>query len=181
MQRTFNIYSILAIAIFQHGLFSCNSTEQTKKITRKSSERKSTENTFSDKSSLDSTLFLKGDVQTNDHQLKSDDQLAPFVDPQSPPVYKHGGEMGLRQFIKDNLPYPTNQSIEGQVYIAFTVDTLGCVKHISIKKGLTKETDQEAIRIVKMLTYVPGTFEGKPQEMAMVIPIRFSKPSSNND
>jgi TonB family protein len=179
--RTFHTKSILAITIFHHVLFSCNSTEPTKKTSGKSSESKSTENTSSDKSSLDSTIFLKGDVHTNDQHLKSDDQFALFVNPQSFPVYKHGGEMGLRQFIKDNLIYPAHQSIEGQVYIGFTVDTLGCVKDISIKKGLTEETDQEAIRIVKMLTYIPGTFHGKPKEMAMVIPIRFSKPSSNNE
>ncbi|MCK6641956.1 MAG: energy transducer TonB, partial [Bacteroidia bacterium] len=55
-----------------------------------------------------------------------------------------------------------------------TVDTIGNVKDIEIKRGITKETDEEAIRIVKMLTFIPGTVYGKTTEMKMVLPISFS-------
>jgi protein TonB len=105
---------------------------------------------------------------------KSDDESVILVNPESPPIYKNGGEQGLRQFIIDNLKYPTGQCVEGRVYVGFTVDTLGNVKDIEIKRGITKETDEEAIRIVKMLTFIPGTVYGKPTEMKMVLPISFS-------
>jgi TonB family protein len=108
------------------------------------------------------------------HNKKSNYESVILVNPESPPIYKNGGEQGLRQFIIYNLKYPTGQSVEGRVYVGFTVDTLGNVKDIEIKRGLTKETDKEAIRIVKMLTFIPGTVYGKSTEMKMVLPIIFS-------
>jgi|SRR5690606_16325404 len=107
-------------------------------------------------------------------RIKSNDDSIIFVNPEVSPVYKNGGEQGLRKFIIDNLKYPEGQSIEGRVYVGFTVDTLGNVNNVEIKRGLTKETDEEAIRIVKMLTFIPGTVYGKPTEMKMVLPISFS-------
>jgi protein TonB len=107
-------------------------------------------------------------------KIKSDDESAILVNPESPPTYKDGGEQGLRKFIIDNLKYPKGQYLEGRVYVGFSVDTLGNTKDIEIKRGITKETDEEAIRIVKMLTFIPGSVYGKPTEMNMVLPISFS-------
>lgn len=104
----------------------------------------------------------------------SNDESVILGNPESPPIYKNVDEQGLRQFIIDNLKYPTGQCVEGRVYVGFTVDTLGNVKDIEIKRGITKETDEEAIRIVKMLTFIPGTVYGKSTEMKMVLPISFS-------
>lgn len=86
-----------------------------------------------------------------------------FVDPDSPPTFKDGGDTGLKKFIQENLHYPkTGECVTGKVYIGFTVDKLGNVKDIEIKKGITTSTDEEAIRILKLLTFVPGTRLGCP-------------------
>lgn len=123
---------------------------------------------------FDTTEIKEIEKHLKKQNKKSNDESVILVNPESPPVYKNGGEQGLRQFIVDNLKYPIGQSVEGRVYVGFTVDTLGNVKNIEIKRGLTKETDEEAIRIVKMLNFIPGTVYGKPTEMKMVLPISFS-------
>lgn len=98
-----------------------------------------------------------------------------FPNPESPPTFKDGGDIGLKKFINKNLRYPkTGECVTGKVYVGFTVDTLGNVKDIEIKKGITPSTDEEAIRIVKMLTFIPGTWFGQPIETKMVLPISFT-------
>jgi TonB family protein len=102
-----------------------------------------------------------------------------FIDPEILPIYKDGGELGLRNFVKENLRYPaTGENVSGKVYVGFTIDTLGNVKDIEIKRGITKSTDEEAMRIVKLLKFIPGSLHGKPIEKRMIIPIDFSM---NND
>lgn len=98
-----------------------------------------------------------------------------FSDPDSPPVFKDGGEVGLRKFILKNMHYPEmDEPVAGKVYVGFTVDTLGNVTDVKIKRGLTPLADEEAIRIVKMLTFIPGTSYGRPVKAKMVLPISFT-------
>jgi TonB family protein len=80
----------------------------------------------------------------------------------------------MKKFISKNLRYPDGQCITGKVYVGFTVDSLGIVKDIKIKNSITKEADAEAVRVVKLMTFIPGTISGKPSNMKMVIPISFT-------
>ncbi len=98
-----------------------------------------------------------------------------FDDPELPPVFKDGGELGMRKFIKENLLYPkSGDCIQGKVYVRFTVDTMGNVKNCEVLKGLTKESEEEALRVVRMMTFIPGELDGKPKEMKSVVPISFT-------
>jgi TonB family protein len=98
-----------------------------------------------------------------------------LINPDIPPTFKDGGDIGLEKFLLENLHYPkTGECVYGRVYIGFTIDTLGNVKNIEIKRGITPSTDQEAIRVVKMLTFIPGTRFGRPIETKMVLPISFT-------
>lgn len=99
-----------------------------------------------------------------------------FVEPDSPPTFKDGGDKGLQKFIQDNLRYPkTGECVTGKVFVEFTVDTLGVVTDAIIKKGITTSSDEEAIRVVKLMQFNPGTRtrNGQPIEMKMIIPISF--------
>jgi TonB family protein len=109
-------------------------------------------------------------------QLHSDvNDTIIFSDPDVPPIFKNGGDTGLKKFIQENLRYPkTGECVTGRVYVGFTVDTLGNVKDIEIKRGITTSTDEEAIRVVRMLTFIPGTRFGRPIETKMVLPISFT-------
>jgi len=110
-------------------------------------------------------------------QTTTHDTLLPtlFDDPEIPPVFKDGGERGMRIFIKENLRYPiTGDCIQGKVYVRFTVDTRGNVKNCDVLRGLRKEANEEAIRVVQQMKFIPGKLDGQLKEMKMVVPISFT-------
>jgi TonB family protein len=98
-----------------------------------------------------------------------------IYEPETYPVFKNGGEEGLKKFIRENLHYPKNgECVSGRVYVEFTVDTLGKTKNISVKRGITPSSNEEAIKVVRLLEFIPGKRNGQPTEMKMIIPINFS-------
>lgn len=138
-------------------------------------------NTFWTYTCLRTTSYYQDEITeiekfAKKQQLNADenDSLI-FSDPDVPPIFKNGGDIGLKKFIKENLRYPkTGECIKGKVYVGFTVDTLGNVKDVEIKRGITPSTDEEAIRVVKMLTFISGTRFGRPIETKMILPISFT-------
>jgi TonB family protein len=104
-----------------------------------------------------------------------DNDSLTFINPDYPPVFKDGGDLGLKKFIGENLHYPkTGECVTGKVYVLFTIDTLGNVKDIEIKRGITPSTDKEAIRVVSLMKFIRGTNYGKPIDTKMVLPISFT-------
>jgi protein TonB len=112
-------------------------------------------------------------------RLQGETQVCPMDD--KPPVYKNGAEKGMWMFIAQNLKYPQGEDVEGRVFVGFTVDSLGNVKDVEIKKGLSPKANIEAMRIVKLLTFYPATLNGNPVEMKMVLPILFVIQSPNQE
>lgn len=135
-------------------------------------------NTFWTYNCLRTTSYFQDEITEIEKYAKRkhiDKDEVIFADPDSPPTFKDGGDIGLKKFIKENFRYPkTGECVTGKVYVGFTVDTLGNVKDIEIKRGITPSTDEEAIRVVKMLTFIPGTRFGRPVETKMVLPISFT-------
>lgn len=95
------------------------------------------------------------------------------------PVYFDRGNNGLREFIRENLILPADKKLEGTVLVSFTVDTNGNVINVQLKKGVSKELNEEALRIVNLLKYIPGKIDGIPKEMEMLLPISFRHPGYN--
>lgn len=90
------------------------------------------------------------------------------------PTYKHGGEKGLFEFLKNNINYPSD-SVQGKVLVAFTVDTTGKVVDAKILKGLSEPANKEVLRVVNLLEFVPGTRNGKKVPIQYALPILFDK------
>ena len=104
----------------------------------------------------------------------SKDSSAIFINPEVGPVIKDEGNLDLKQFVRKNLRYPSDGAcIEGTVVVRATIDTVGNVRNVHVVKKLYHLTDEEAIRVVKIMKFTPGTWYGKPIEMDMNIPIRF--------
>jgi TonB family protein len=85
-----------------------------------------------------------------------------------------GGWAALKDFLKENIVYPAD-SIEGKVYVSFTVDTVGHVTDIKIKKSLSPLADAEVIRVVKLLVFKPAVLEGRPINSRFSLPVTFSR------
>jgi TonB family protein len=89
-----------------------------------------------------------------------------------------GGDLGLMKFIQKNVRYPAiakEYNITGKVYVSFIVDKQGNVTNVKIVRGVDKNLDSEALRVVSSLPkYKPGKQRGKPVRVMFTIPINFT-------
>jgi protein TonB len=89
-----------------------------------------------------------------------------------------GSDEALMDFIRDHLHYPEadkQENVQGRVIISFVIDTAGDIKDIAIKEGVSAAINNEAIRIIHLLSkFKPGMREGKPVSVEYAIPIKFA-------
>ena len=89
-----------------------------------------------------------------------------------------GGDLGLMKYIQKNVKYPAiakEYNITGKVYVSFIVDKSGSVTNVKIVRGVDKNLDAEAMRVVKSLPkYKPGKQRGKAVRVMFTIPINFT-------
>ena len=115
------------------------------------------------------------DVMVEFVEEESDDEF--FMVVEDMPAFP-GGDLGLMKFIQRNVKYPPiakEYNIEGKVYISFIVDKSGLVTNVKIVRGVDKNLDAEAVRVVKLLPkYKPGKQRGKPVRVMFTIPINFT-------
>lgn len=85
-----------------------------------------------------------------------------------------GGNDSLKLWLKNNLVYPENVSIQGKVYVSFVVMEDGSITAVKIEKGLHPDLDKEAIRLIKaMPNWKPGILNGMDVATRMRLPIVF--------
>lgn len=83
-----------------------------------------------------------------------------------------GGMIAMRKFFKENIIYPSD-SVEGKVYVLFTVDTSGRTQDIQIKKSLSPLADAEMVRVVGLMIFKPAMRDGKPIASTIRLPFTF--------
>lgn len=152
---------------------------------------------FDDKGSKESqTKWDKGEIvkikepkepkpileSTDEDEGDSGDSHAPAKEPKPFKIVETqpsfiGGKSALVNYLSRNVVYPKKsrkRGIEGKVIVEFLVAKTGMLKDIKIAKSVTKELDQEALRVVKsMPNWKPGTQQGKTVNVLMRIPISF--------
>ncbi len=88
-----------------------------------------------------------------------------------------GGQDGFRKYIGENLRYPKEaiaESVEGKVYVSFTVEADGAVSEVKIVRGVSKYLDEEALRVVKTAPkWIPGEHHGEKVRVSFTFPIIF--------
>ena len=94
------------------------------------------------------------------------------------PTYP-GGKDAYLKFIKDNVVYPeqalTNK-VEGLVYVRYTVNNIGEIVDVEVTKGIGNGCDEEAIRVIRLLTYEPARNRGVKMKVEMKTRIHFQLP-----
>ena len=88
-----------------------------------------------------------------------------------------GGPQALMKYIQTNIQYPPT-SIEmneqGKVYLSFVVEPDGTISNVAIERGVSKDIDNEAKRIVRsMPKWLPGEGKGKKVRTRCRLPINF--------
>jgi TonB family protein len=116
-----------------------------------------------------STTNLFG--QTKD-SVESNETI--FIDPLIPPSFP-GGQVALREYIGKNLNWTPGQlTVQGRVFVEFSVDVDGTIKDVKVVRGLCDSCDKEALRLVTtMPNWNAGIENGKTVKTRMVLPIKF--------
>jgi protein TonB len=101
----------------------------------------------------------------------------PFVVVEEMPMFP-GGDSTLLAYIAKNTHYPEKaklNKIEGKVIVRFCVNATGGVDRISVLKGVNRELDTEASRVVSTLPpFKPGRQSGKNVPVWYMVPIEFA-------
>lgn len=88
-----------------------------------------------------------------------------------------GGAGALNSWLSKNLRYPElaqQNNIEGRVIVQFVVEKDGSISHPVIARGVDKELDKEAIRVVKrMPKWQPGKNNGIAVRSKFTLPVVF--------
>ena len=87
-----------------------------------------------------------------------------------------GGD--YQKILAENVKYPAferENNISGRVIVQFEVDTSGNIRDIKVIKGVSKNIDQEAKRVVSLLDkWEPGILNNQKVRMRLTIPINFN-------
>jgi protein TonB len=101
----------------------------------------------------------------------------------APGLYYKWHSHNQKEYISDSLVYPRKafrKKTEGIVLVQITVTETGEVTNISIVKSLTKETDKEAIRLIRsMPKWRPGRKFGKDVSWTILVPVEFKLREGN--
>lgn len=88
-----------------------------------------------------------------------------------------GGDEKLSEFLRTNIKYPNSakeDGTQGKVYIQFVVQKDGSLSEINLLKGIQKDCDEEAIRVVKLMPkWEPGKLKGEIVRVKFTLPIVF--------
>ncbi len=107
-------------------------------------------------------------------QVSESDEIYLVVD--EVPTYQ-GGHEKMSEFISQNMKYPEKarkEIAQGTVFVEFIVEKNGTVSEAAVLKGVSKECDEEALRVVKILSpWNPGKQSGKAVRVKFVLPIKF--------
>lgn len=93
------------------------------------------------------------------------------------PAQFPGGQAALMSWLQKNLRYPERaqqNDIEGKVIVKFVVNADGSTEQATVLKGVDKDLDQEALRVVKhMPKWQPGKNNGVAVRSYFTLPVTF--------
>ncbi len=88
-----------------------------------------------------------------------------------------GGNEALTKYMMSSIKYPENarkNGIQGTVFVTFVVEKDGRISNARVLKGVDKELDEEALRVVNaMPNWKPGKEKGKPVKVQFNLPVAY--------
>lgn len=89
-----------------------------------------------------------------------------------------GGMQKLGEYLGENIQYPEKaiaDRVAGTVFVEFIVNQDGKISNAVVMRGLSPETDAEALRVIEaMPPWEPGMQDGKTVKVKYVVPIKFA-------
>ena len=106
--------------------------------------------------------------------IPNNEEIVEFVDQEAS---FPGGTKALMEYLSINIKYPEaaiNIAIQGKVYIQFVVQKTGAISDVQILRGVSKELDDEAKRVVQMMpNWIPAIQNNVKVNSRVTIPINF--------
>ena len=106
--------------------------------------------------------------------IPNNEEIVEFVDQEAS---FPGGTKALMEYLSINIKYPEaaiNIAIQGKVYIQFVVLKTGAISDVQILRGVSKELDDEAKRVVQMMpNWIPAIQNNVKVNSRVTIPINF--------
>lgn len=103
---------------------------------------------------------------------------APIVDYPDQEAVFPGGMAAMQKFLAENVKYPEvsmEMGDQGKVFVEFVVDRDGSITQVKVLRGVSREIDTEARRVVRtMPKWAPGEANGEPVRTRCRIPINFT-------
>lgn len=88
-----------------------------------------------------------------------------------------GGPSALNKWLSSHINYPASaqqNDIQGRVIVKFVVSKNGSISQAQVVKGVDRDLDREAIRVVKsMPKWQPGKNNGQPVNSWFTLPVVF--------
>ena len=88
-----------------------------------------------------------------------------------------GGPNEMMKYLQENIKYPQSakdNKIEGRVFVTFVVEKDGSITNATVLRGIDKECDAEALRVVSsMPNWNPGQHKGEVVRTQFTIPIYY--------
>jgi protein TonB len=102
---------------------------------------------------------------------------APIVDYPDQEAAFPGGVAAMKKFLAENIKYPEvamELGDQGKVFVEFVVNRDGSIEQVKILRGVSREIDQEAKRVVRsMPKWTPAESSGEAVRARCRIPINF--------
>lgn len=100
-----------------------------------------------------------------------------FVSVEKQPTFP-GGIAKFYEYLGKEIKYPEvakKNKTQGKVFVSFTVEQNGKLSNVNVTKGLSAETDAEALRVLKNSpNWNPGILNGKPVRVKYNINVNFN-------
>ncbi|MBW8049661.1 MAG: TonB family protein [Cytophagales bacterium] len=144
---------------------------------KKYSYRQDSNNSFSSRNIQGKPVPKADMIGAATEELKEEETEKVFLIVEKMPEFP-GGVTKLMEFIKSNIIYPKSakeKGIAGTVYISFVVDIDGSIRDIKVVKGINKELDKEALRVIKLMPrWNPGEQRGKAVAVKYTLQVKFT-------
>lgn len=115
-------------------------------------------------------------VKEPEPEVKKEEPEKIFVAVEQPAEFP-GGMPALMKWLNNNIRYPEaaqQNDIQGRVIVKFIVEKDGSIGNVTIAKGVDKDLDREAIRVVKkMPKWQPGKNNGQAVRSYFNLPVTF--------
>jgi len=89
-----------------------------------------------------------------------------------------GGNQAMQAWLRDNIKYPGKfnpSTLKGKIEVTFVVDKSGKAGPATVVKSVDPALDKAVVSAVeKMPDWKPGTQNGKPVDVQMIVPVEFA-------